>query len=194
MKWVVAIALVAASIACSSKEKSVEQFLEGMNKPVGGISRGPSKVKSTAVSQPDGLALLNRISGTLRVELDRAPVKINAALENVKAPSGARLLGVKLAANIYVAETEDFRELTAAEFDTVVFRGRSLVLRGLAEPIEHIETDESFTVRDVLRAVEATELSTRGHSEWFDGIDVHHIFFEGLHEEEAGVWTIYWGS
>ena len=31
-------------------------------------------------------------------------------------------------------------------------------------------------------------------SEWFDGVDVHHVFFEGIHQDSDGVWEIYWGS
>jgi hypothetical protein len=31
-------------------------------------------------------------------------------------------------------------------------------------------------------------------SEWFGGVDVHHVFFEGLHEDVDGVWVANWGS
>ncbi len=53
---------------------------------------------------------------------------------------------------------------------------------------------EHFTVRELLQAVEDTERQTRGKSDWFDGVDIHHVYFEGLHEEEPGIHTIYWGS
>ena len=34
----------------------------------------------------------------------------------------------------------------------------------------------------------------QGNSEWFGGVDVHHVFFEGIHLADDGVWDIYWGS
>jgi len=35
-------------------------------------------------------------------------------------------------------------------------------------------------VQELLRAVELTEQKTRENTEWFGGIDVHHMYFEGL--------------
>jgi hypothetical protein len=46
----------------------------------------------------------------------------------------------------------------------------------------------------MLNAVAETERQTRDKSEWFDGVDVHHIYFEGIHQGSDGVWEIYWGS
>lgn len=51
-----------------------------------------------------------------------------------------------------------------------------------------------FTVRELVHAVEKTELETRGSSEWLGGIDVHHIFFEGISAEADGTWALCWGS
>ena len=45
----------------------------------------------------------------------------------------------------------------------------------------------------------------RGDTEWFDGVDIQHVYFEGIYppdeddldddeEFEPGVFDIYWGS
>ena len=47
---------------------------------------------------------------------------------------------------------------------------------------------------DLLRAIEETERQTRGQSKWFDGVDVHHCFFEGIALADDGTWSIHWGS
>ena len=47
----------------------------------------------------------------------------------------------------------------------------------------------------ILAAVEETEKLTRAESEWFDGVDVHHVFFEGIrYVSEHDHWYIAWGS
>jgi hypothetical protein len=58
---------------------------------------------------------------------------------------------------------------------------------------EHVADGGAFTVRDLAGAIATTERASRGSSEWFGGIDVHHVFFEGI-EDDDGAWRICWGS
>ncbi len=150
--------------------------------------------KAGEVAAPDaaGLAFLREVGGSLEVKLTEPAVKITPKLLNQKAPATAKLKSVKL--DSYVFEGEDMRPLTAVELDRVVFRGSMIELSGLGKPVRHTATGCVFTVRDVLQAVEETERQTRGASEWFEGIDVHHVFFEGLRPGDGGVWEIGWGS
>jgi hypothetical protein len=143
---------------------------------------------------PVGLAFLNkRISGHLDVELTEAPVKVSPGLENRKATATAALKDVTLEAKVFT--DDDFRPLTAAELDLVVFRGPSLRLLSYGGAVTHpAPRCGRFTVRDVLAAVEETERRTRGDSEWFDGVDVHHVYFEGLQLTDDGAWIVHWGS
>ena len=53
---------------------------------------------------------------------------------------------------------------------------------------------QAFTVEELLKAVEDTERQSRPNSEWFGGVDMHHVYFEGIAEAEDGVWDIQWGS
>jgi hypothetical protein len=51
-------------------------------------------------------------------------------------------------------------------------------------------------IDDLIAAIEETERRTRGNTQWFGEIDVHHVYFEGLvpAADAEGVWEIVWGS
>ena len=49
-------------------------------------------------------------------------------------------------------------------------------------------------MRDALLAVAKFEKVARQTSEWFGGVDTHHIFFEGMHKDKDGCYSVYWGS
>ncbi|MFD6162321.1 hypothetical protein ACFWF7_39130 [Nocardia sp. NPDC060256] len=138
------------------------------------------------------LEFFNGLSGTLAIELTE-PTKNVANLSNQSATATATITKVSFVPNVF--EDGDFRDLTDDEFDRVVLDLPVLNLRGLGDPVEHrAPNGKWFTVRDLVAAVGETERSTRQQSQWFDGVDVHHIFFEGIHEGDDGVWEIYWGS
>ena len=58
----------------------------------------------------------------------------------------------------------------------------------------HKSKNGIFTVKDLMKAVLRTEKKTRKNTEWFGGIDVHHIFFEGLVKIRGNKFQICWGS
>ena len=137
--------------------------------------------------------LLQGITGRLSVELTEPTERITEALYNRRAPAAAVITSVKLEADIF--EDDDYRELNEQELQTAAFAHGEIVMRGLGAPVHHRAPNGSyFTVGDLLAAVEKTERSTRHQSEWFGGVDVHHVFFEGLHLDADGVWQIGWGS
>lgn len=146
------------------------------------------------MSHPE-LTFFNSLSGRLKIELD-VPAEPVGNLQNLRASPAARITRLELQAEVYEPDTEEFRPLTPEEYDAVAFRGGSIRLRSEdGEPVLHRAPNGSyFTVRDLLRAVEETERQTRGQSEWLGGIDVHHIFFEGIEPTDGDVWEIYWGS
>jgi hypothetical protein len=51
-----------------------------------------------------------------------------------------------------------------------------------------------FTVRDLLDIVCKFEAEDRLLGEWFGGIDVHHVFYEGTQQNSDGSWQLCWGS
>jgi hypothetical protein len=149
-------------------------------------------------SHPE-LEFFNSLTGRLEIELD-VPAEPVANLLNLQAKPDARVVRLELRVEVFNRDTETFRPLTPEEYDSVAFHGSSIRLQSEdSEAISHDAPNGSFfTVRELLRAVEETERRTRDQSEWLGGVDVHHIFFEGIHpsedEDEDDVWEIYWGS
>jgi len=157
-----------------------------------------------------GLRFFNTLSGRLHIRLSEPTQAISERLLNQMAPPSARIEEVSL--TLQVREQGEGREeddafdlddlpapraLTEEEWSRVVLRTPSIRMRGEndEEVVEHRAPDGvAFTVRDLAAAVAETERRTRGGSEWFGGIDVHHVYFEGIELEEDGVWFICWGS
>lgn len=99
--------------------------------------------------------------------------------------------------DLEVFEDDEGRPLTDAEWSRVVVRAPRIQMTSLDTPdtVVRIESPngETFTVRDLQQAVARSERVSREDSEWSGGIDVHHIYFEGI-ELEDDVWTVGWGS
>jgi len=127
----------------------------------------------SATPQPAALLRPLRRRAGSALDAPAPAVAIVPGLENQRATPTARIARLHLDA--YAFDADDLRPLTEAELDRVVFRGEALTLH-------------------VLAAVEETERQTRAEPSWFGGIDVHHVFFEGLEAEAGEVWRIGWGS
>lgn len=143
------------------------------------------------------LDFFNSLSGKLNIQLDQPATPVGGLL-NLQASPDAQIVRLELKVQVFEPDTETFREVTAEELDSVAFQGASIHLQSEdGDVVAHNASNGSyFTVRELLRAVEETERQTRGHSDWLGGIDVHHVFFEGIHpsDEEDDVYEIYWGS
>jgi hypothetical protein len=140
-----------------------------------------------------GLAFFNELSGTLRIQLSEPTERVVEELENQKATPSAVIVSLHLDATIH--ENDDFRELTDEELERVALAQTEVALGSHGRAIRHAAPNGvHFTVRELLAAVEETERQTRGASDWFDGVDVHHVFFEGIQLGDDGVWAIRWGS
>lgn len=143
----------------------------------------------------DALEFFNGLSGTLRIELTEPAQQAAPHLMNLVAPATARIKSVAMELHVY--EEEDDRELTDEEWNRVVIRAPRIGMRSVDTDeivIDHDAPDgATFTVRNLADAIAKTERESREHGEWLGGVDVHHVFFEGI-ELEDGVWTICWGS
>ena len=89
-------------------------------------------------------------------------------------------------------EDDGLRDVTEEEWSRVALRLRSLRLQsGESAGVEHRPKDgAAFTVRDLARAVEATEQETRKKS---GSAATQHVYFEGLSGRD-GSYAIRWGS
>lgn len=149
----------------------------------------------TRVDTNDALSFFNKLSGELHIRLDEQPVPASPKLANLVALPTARITGVSM--TFEVSENGTFRPLTEAESARVVIaEPRIRMCEYLEEQVvEHVAPNGiSFTVADLCAAVTETARVSRASSEWFGGIDVHHVYFEGLRHDDDGVWAIVWGS
>ena len=158
-------------------------------------STAPQEQSADTIAAHPELEFFNSLSATLEIELTAPPEKIENTA-NLRAAPGAKISSVKLNAEVATGEPPAFRSLSPEELKSVAFRAARIQLRGAGGiPVEHQATNGvQFTVQDMLDAVEETERQTREKSEWFGGMDIHHIYFEGIHPASDGVWDIEWGS
>ncbi|MEV4125673.1 hypothetical protein [Nocardia sp. NPDC049707] len=139
------------------------------------------------------LKFFNELSGTLAIELTEPTKDIAANLANQRATATAKISELSFAPEVF--EGGKFRELTGEELDRVVLELSVLNLRGFGDAVAHpAPNGKWFTVRDLVAAVSETERRTRHQTGWYGGIDVHHVYFEGIHPGDDGVWAIHWGS
>jgi hypothetical protein len=145
--------------------------------------------------QEDALEFFNGLSGDLHIELSEPATEFSPNLANQVAPASAHVTRVELGFRVYVGR--GFRELTDEEWDRVVIHARTIRMANRRVPdvvVEHAAPDgRVFTVRALRDAVAKTERESRDRSDWFEGVDVHHVYFEGI-SLENGVWYVEWGS
>lgn len=141
------------------------------------------------------LEFLNGISGVLEIELSEKAQPMEKLPGVFLSDSNAKIVATNLNAEYYNEQNDSFRPLTHSELNSVAFKAKKITLGSESgETIDHLAGNmKYFTVQEILKAVEVTELKTRGNTDWFGGIDVHHIYFEGLSCHQ-GVWIPFWGS
>jgi hypothetical protein len=178
------VVLVLSAIVLAARRAPGTDRMRASNVPVA----GPASV------HPE-LEFFNDLSGVLRIELD-TPARTVGKLQNLEASPTAAITHLTLEASVYEEDADDSRPLTFDELDRIGFGAATIRLRGEGGPIveHHAPNGSAFTVRELLRAVEQTERQTRGQTEWLGGVDVHHIYFEGIHPDGDGVCVIRWGS
>lgn len=146
-------------------------------------------------SLPAELRFFNSISGRLAIELTE-PSQPMPNVANLHAPPTARIKSVRLLAQVNDPQRDQYRSLSLDELSHIAFPKPEIRLQGKAGgPVLHkAPNGNHFTVQDLLSAIEETERHTREELRWFGGIDVHHIFFEGIRPIADDVWSISWGS
>jgi hypothetical protein len=163
-----------------------------------GCTETTPPVAMTESSRPAAhpeIEFFQSISGELEVELT-APTENIGDLANQRAPADATIKSLRLVPEIFEEQTMSARPLTAEELQRVAYHGSNIRLRGESQQVttHAAPNGKHFTVQELLNAVEESERQSRGNSEWFGGVDVHHVFFEGLELADDGVWDIIWGS
>jgi hypothetical protein len=137
------------------------------------------------------------VSGSLAIQLSEPPKRIGQLL-NLFTESTTKIIDLTFEAQFYQrnAKGDPFRDLTSKELEAIAWDAPEITLTSEAGgAVSHTAPNKTnFTVADLLETIRQHELQTRGQTDWFGGVDVHHIFFEGLHPQKDGTWRIYWGS
>lgn len=141
------------------------------------------------------LDFFNRISGVLNIELSDQAKPMKNLPGNLVAKPSSKIEKITLVTEFYNQEDDTFRALSKEELNSKAFKSKTIALSGESgEVIEYSAVNQKFfTAQELIKAIELTEFKTRANTEWFGGIDVHHIYFEGLSCHE-GVWIPFWGS
>jgi hypothetical protein len=148
------------------------------------------------MSDQAGLDFFNALSGHLDVTLTEPAKPLSEHVMNLQAAPTAQIASIALRLSVYQPDKDEkFRDLTDDEWQRVVLCAASIRMCGETDKIvEHAAPAGAFTVRDLAAAIAETERQGRGDSNWLGGIDVHHVFFEGIEQNDDGVWAIRWGS
>ncbi|KAJ3048900.1 hypothetical protein HK097_010108 [Rhizophlyctis rosea] len=90
------------------------------------------------------------------------------------------------------------RSPTSEEWDSVALDAPEITFRSEAEgePKKTFRAANGkwFSVRELVGVVEKWEQEDRVRSDWFGGVDAHHIFFEGVEIGDDGFAFVAWGS
>ena len=147
--------------------------------------------KVNKMKQKEAFDFFNELDGFLSIELTESPVRIGSLL-NERALPESKI--TKITLDLQVVD-DDYRPLTKEELDSVALKGSTIIIISEGISVEHkAKNGKSFTIRDLKNAVLKTEKKARPKTEWFGGIDVHHVYFEGLHKVSKDTYQVSWGS
>ncbi len=141
------------------------------------------------------LEALNRFSGKLHISLSEPPVHAAPNLLNEIALPTAKLKDLSL--EIYMWSEDDTRPATDEELSAIAIDAKRITLSSEECDVRvsfEAPNGSSFTVQDLLHAIEQSERRFRVASSYGGGINVHHVYFEGLGLQEDGAYETYWGS
>ena len=137
-----------------------------------------------------------------------AGFNINIRLEEDKTYSTGRLLNIFVKpdsqilditkTNIYkFSEDYDLIDLSEEEVNSLAYNNKSITLVNSATETElqfHSDNEQYFTVQELVDKIMEFEKIDRPKTDWFGGIDAHHIFYEGLHKKDEHIYSVMWGS
>ena len=123
-----------------------------------------------------------KFTGHLQIKLSKAAVPVSQRVMNGKAIPSAKIISLKL--NVEIFDEDKFRKATQEELDEIIFDIAKITIRSLESlSTEHMAPNsKNFTVKDFFAAIEEHERVIRPKINWFGGVDIHHVCFEGIME------------
>lgn len=139
----------------------------------------------------------NDIQFTLSIKLDVPPAPMSEFLLNLRADNNAKLVDIKVCdicrwddtlEDLIAYSEEQLNNLVIFDKNTIEFKDEDHSRKTYHFPTNRV------TIRQFVDAIVDFEKISRPKSEWFGGIDCHHIFYEGIYPDANGTYSIFWGS
>lgn len=86
-----------------------------------------------------------------------------------------------------------FSDVSDDKFDKVIYKETQITIES-NNVTETFYNSNGFTSRNLFDHIMSVETEARPNTDWFGGIDAHHIYFEGLHKTDNRCYSVYWGS
>ncbi len=137
----------------------------------------------------------DKFNAMLDIQLSKDVEEISPHLYNAKAPEGAEIVSMAIKPGVF-EEGKDIgiRPITEEEYNEVVITEEYIRVESHGYTFRYrAPNGKVFTVRGLFDVLLKIEKYSRPKTDWFGGIDVHHIFFEGFYFKN-GVYHCYWGS
>ena len=164
----------------------------------------------TIITSPNPLPVVSFDIAPFLKKLNDASLILNCKLseETVQIAPGSMLLNecalpdatleacLVDSCGIWDDSTNEHTPMKDAELSEVVFAAATFSFNTISEEVVTFETTSSagFTLQDIFFCIAAAELTTRGQTEWFGGIDTSHCFLEGIQLLQGSVFGCFWGS
>ena len=135
--------------------------------------------------------MLKNLSFTLCIEMTKPSILIGNSYNEMQ-HSDSSIIDISTS-EVSEYLNGDFKELTKKELDEVAFVGKTITFTDYVSKTFKNEKG-FFSVKELLKNLVLFEKENRPHTEWFGGIDCHHVFFEGIFKVKGGAYSISWGS
>lgn len=195
-----ALATAAHAIEATAQHLSEAQQLQQHMQSAEMTEAHEPVLDALSATREFGCCDVNSISCTLDIVTDRTPLGVPGLLNRFEQP-GAKMLSCEMS-HPAIFTGNDLVDMTPGELSAVACDGPkplpakihlSSGFEGLGELQFTAANGKWFTVQEFLDVVGKLETAVRGETEWFGGIDAHHVYFEGLMGAN-GRYSVEWGS
>lgn len=87
----------------------------------------------------------------------------------------------------------NFVEASREDLNQKCYEDSTITIRSNEEE-KTFYRENGFTVQDIFDCILEVEEIARPKTIWFEGIDAHHVFFEGLSYDGENAYSVNWGS
>ena len=137
--------------------------------------------------------LLNKYSTRLYIDVDT--YQNNNIANNFVDPKST-IKNIELSdIEVFDVDDDTFRYATDEELNEIVYPFNEITIstHNFNKTFTS-KSEDGFTTKELFYNIIEHEKESRPLTDWFGGIDAHHIFFEGLDKRLDGSYSVFWGS